>query len=50
MQAVREWRGRHTTAGALAIVAVLGIMLDTVWTGKTGEGCKSSISTEHLGR
>jgi hypothetical protein len=50
MEAVRSWRGSHSTAGALAIIVALGVMLDTIWTGDSGSSCKSSISTSHTGR
>jgi len=49
MESIRSWRARHSTAGALAILATLGLMLDVVWDGKAGSGCKSSISTSHTG-
>jgi hypothetical protein len=47
---ITEYFRRRGTARAIATLLALGLMLDVVWDGKSGSGCKSAIETSHVGR
>lgn len=50
MEALRSWRGRHTLAGTIATLILLAIMFETIWTGESGDNCKSMLQDDvHIG-